>query len=146
MAIRGRCLCGAVHFEIDRDELLAIHCHCRMCQRAHGGSHSTHVVAKAEQVTWLEGEDFLHSYASSVTGVRRFCSHCGSQIVAADQAGPGLWGIPLGLFDGEPPVKFLGHMFFEEHRPWAAVEDNLPRYPGWPPGTGPARKPDRPAV
>ncbi len=138
MPVSGRCLCGSVRFEIDRDELIAMHCHCRMCQRAHGGSHSTHVVAKAGQVRWLSGEELLRGYPSSAAGTRRFCSRCGSHVVAADQAGAGLWGIPLGLLEGEPKVRILGHMFFTEHRPWAAFDASLPRYDEWPPGTGPA--------
>lgn len=138
MPIAGRCLCGGVSFEIDREALIAMHCHCKMCQRAHGGSHSTHVVAKASQVRWIQGEELLTSFSSSTQGTRRFCSRCGSQVVAADQAGPGVWGIPVGLLEGEFPLRILGHMYFAEHRPWAAADDSLPRYEGWPPGTGPA--------
>jgi len=139
MIVRGRCLCGGVRFEIERSRLSAMHCHCIMCQRAHGTAYSTHVVAKAGQVRWIAGRELLATYQSSEVGTRQFCSRCGAQIVAADQAGPGLWGIPVGLLEDDPKLRLLGHMYVANKRHWVALDDALPRYGAWPPGSGPAQ-------
>ncbi len=140
MTFRGSCLCGAVRFEIERKGLSAMHCHCTMCQKAHGTAYSTHVVVKAEQVRWLAGRELLTVYRSSEVGTRQFCHRCGSQIVAADQPGPGVWGIPVGLLEGDPEVRLLGHMYVGEKRSWVLLDGGLPQHETWPPGTGPQRE------
>lgn len=137
MPYRGRCLCGAVVFELERSRLAAMHCHCTMCQRAHGTAYSTHVLAKANEVRWVAGREWLTTYRSSEEGTRQFCSRCGSQIVAADQAGAGFWGIPVGLLEDDPELRLLGHMYTADRRRWVNLDDGLPRHSGWPPGTGP---------
>jgi hypothetical protein len=140
MGFRGGCLCGGIQFEIERQRLNAMHCHCSMCRKAHGTAFSTHVVAKIEQIRWIAGRDLLATYPSSEQGYRQFCRRCGSQIVAADQAGPGIVGIPIGTLEGDPPVRMLGHMYTSSKTSWAVIADDLPQYPEWPPGAGPASK------
>ncbi|WEK49315.1 MAG: hypothetical protein P0Y66_16455 [Candidatus Kaistia colombiensis] len=34
--ITGGCLCGRIHYTIDRSPRIVCHCHCRMCQLAGG--------------------------------------------------------------------------------------------------------------
>ena len=41
--VTGSCLCGAVSFEFELPTLFAGHCHCTMCQRAHGAGFVTWV-------------------------------------------------------------------------------------------------------
>lgn len=140
MAFRGGCLCGGIRFEIERDRLSAVHCHCSMCRKAHGTGFSTHVVAKSGELHWLAGQDLLATYRSSEHGYRQFCRRCGSQMVAGDQAGPGILGIPVGTLDGDPEVRIRSHMYTSARASWVVIADDLPRYAEWPPGSGPASR------
>ena len=130
----GGCLCGAVRYRIERKFLNAMHCHCSMCQRVHGGAYSTHVTARPDQLIWEQGLSTLVAYQSSAQGVRKFCPQCGSQMLIYGQTGDATQAVPAGTLDGDPPLTVRGHMFASDALGWAQPEDGLPRYPGWPPG------------
>ena len=135
-SFQGGCLCGAVRYRIDRRFLNAIHCHCQMCRKAHGGAFSTHVVARHDQVVWLAGRDELGTYESSPGGFREFCTHCGTHVLVHGQTGDDTLAIPAGTLDGDPALTILGHMFAEAAVSWLEVDDGLPRHDRWPPGFG----------
>ncbi len=130
----GGCLCGAVRYRIERKHLNAIHCHCSMCQRVHGGAYSTHIAMRPEQLIWEQGLETLVSYESSPGGFRKFCPVCGSQILVHGQTGDDSPAIPAGTLDGDPVLTILGHMFVDDTLSWAEPADDLPRHAGWPPG------------
>ena len=136
MAFTGGCLCGKVRYEIERKFLNATHCHCTMCQRAHGGAYSTHFVFRADQITWLAGRDSLVAYESSPNAFREFCPTCGSQILIHGQTGDDTLAIPAGTLDGDPPITERGHIFVDTELSWAKTADDQPRHVGWPPGVG----------
>src|ERR1039457_5236775 len=75
---KGRCLCGALSYELDGPFSAMIHCHCSMCRKHHGTGFATFVVAPIAGLRWTSGEDRLARYRSSPNGVRTFCSVCGS--------------------------------------------------------------------
>jgi hypothetical protein len=134
----GGCLCGAVRYEIRRKHLNAMHCYCGMCRRAHGGAFSTHVVARPDQIVWLQGRETLHAFESSPGAFREFCPKCGTHLVVHGQTGDDAWSIPAGTLDGDPPLTILGHIFTESRVGWIAISDDLPQHRQWPPGIRPA--------
>ncbi len=138
MAFEGSCLCGAVRYGIHRRHLKAMHCYCAMCRKAHGTAFSTHAVARPEQIEWLSGHDGLRAFESSPGAVRAFCPTCGTHMLVHGQTGDGTHAIPAGTLEGDPALTILGHMFTEDEVSWVRLDDDLPRYGGWPPGFGPA--------
>ena len=76
----GSCLCGAVRFEAAVEPRELINCHCRMCQKAHGGPVATFIVVRHDQFRFTDGEDCVTSYPSSPEARRTFCSQCGSAL------------------------------------------------------------------
>ncbi len=134
----GGCLCDTIRYVIVRRSLRAIHCHCRMCRKAHGGAYSTHAICRPHQIRFLAGLSALVLRRSSERGYRGFCARCGSHIIVHGQSGDGTVAVPAGTLDGDPPLIVLGHMFDRERVGWAPPDDGLPRYPEWPPGSGPA--------
>lgn len=137
MAFTGGCLCGKVRYELDRKFLNAIHCHCSMCQRAHGGAYSTHLAFRADQLNWLTGRELLVAYESSKGAYREFCSACGSHILIHGQTGDDSLSIPAGTLDGDPPITDLGQIFVNDRLHWATPDPDAPQYPGWPPSIKP---------
>ncbi|MEM1352993.1 MAG: GFA family protein, partial [Pseudomonadota bacterium] len=74
----GRCLCGAVRYEITAAPLSVIFCHCESCRRHTGAPIVALAGYKADQVTYTK---HTPRYFSSSEGVRRaFCGDCGTPL------------------------------------------------------------------
>lgn len=76
----GSCLCGAVAFEVAGPLTDLLHCHCRMCQKAHGAVFATFARVPHTAFTIIRGEDRISVYRSSGEACRTFCSQCGSTL------------------------------------------------------------------
>jgi hypothetical protein len=141
---KGRCLCGALAYELDGPFRAMIHCHCSMCRKHHGTGFATFVVGPIAGFRWISGEDRVRRYESSPNGVRTFCSVCGS-------AGPltlpkaGIAVAPAAAFDGELGIKPQSHIFVGSKAPWDDITDDLPQFDAYPPAFGKMGV-DRPAV
>ncbi len=127
----GTCLCGAVRYEIDGPFSFMGHCHCSMCRKSHGSLFATWAAAPLSGFRWISGEDAVETYASSAEGHRAFCRHCGSvtPIVTGDMI-----VAPAGNLEGDLGISPQLHMFVASKPDWDEITDDLPQYPGWPPG------------
>lgn len=54
--VEGACLCGAVRFEVGGPLDRVAHCHCTICQRAHGAAFVTWAAVPAERLRITAGE------------------------------------------------------------------------------------------
>ena len=130
---KGRCLCGALRYELDGPFSSMMHCHCSMCRKHHGTGFATFVVAPIAGFRWISGEDRLVSYQSSHNGMRTFCSVCGS-------AGPsrlpeyGIAFAPAASLEGDLGIKPQSHIFVGSRAAWDAITDDLPQHAAYPPG------------
>ena len=125
--ISGRCLCGAVAFEI-RGSLREPHaCHCTLCRRQSG-----HFVVAAG-VSWsdfvLTESRGLKWYRSSERARRGFCGECGSALFWDDESDQ----VSVALGNLEPPTGTLvaGHIFVDEKGDYYTIEDGLPQFAGF---------------
>lgn len=123
----GSCLCGSVQFSFAAPSLWCAHCHCTMCQRAHG----------AALVTWVgvdeKGLQFnhngqLHWHPSSADSERGFCRECGSTLFFRSERWPGEVHIARANVDGEIDRLPASHAHWESHVDWCEVDDSLPRH------------------
>ncbi len=137
MTREGGCLCGRVRYAIGADPVVAVHCHCSKCRKAHGTTHATFAVVRAREFRWLGGEDALAVYESSPGNLRRFCAQCGTQLTIVEPWNPRGITLALGTLDGDPGVRVSGHIFVGSKPAWCAISDDLPQEQGWPPGLGP---------
>jgi len=130
---KGRCLCGALNYELDGPFSAMMHCHCSMCRKQHGTGFATFVMAPVAGFRWVSGEDRLLRYQSSPKGMRSFCTVCGS-------AGPAVmpeFGIavaPAASLEGDLGIKPQSHLFVGSKAPWDAITDALPQNKAYPPG------------
>jgi len=114
---QGRCLCGALAYELDGPFSAMIHCHCSICRKHHGTGFATFVVGPVAGFRWTSGEDKLVRYRSSHSAVRAFCSVCGS-------AGP--WPMPERGIAAAPSAGFDGDLGIKPR----ATSLSAPRRPG----------------
>lgn len=127
--IAGSCLCGSVRLEIDGSLTQVGHCHCRMCQKAHGAAFATYGHVRRKDFRIVAGEEGVTRYESSPKTWRSFCRRCGASLSWESEASADV-EVALGVLDGDPGVRAERHIFTDFRAPWYEITDDLPRYPG----------------
>ena len=128
--ISGRCLCGAVQFELQLPVRFCAHCHCSICRRAHGAPLVTFCGVPLEQFTLLEGDEVLTRYESSPGAVRSFCGRCGSTLLFEAERWPGEVHVAVSNLEGTLEMRPMAHVFFDDRAHWFEPGDSLPRLGG----------------
>lgn len=131
----GRCLCGAVTYEVRGPLRDVILCHCVECRRWSGnvGAFSATrtedlVIEETESLRWVESPESDHD------AVRGFCSACGSSLFWK-AAGAERVSIAAGTLDQPTGLRVVAHIYTHQAGDW----DELP-------GDGLPRDPDRSAI
>lgn len=133
MPLRGSCLCKAVCYEVDRLDMPIGHCHCTMCRKAHASASTTTAGVMRVHFRWIAGEDKLRAYESSPGKLRRFCSECGTHLVADRPAQPHVV-LRVATLDDDPGDRPTMHIWTSHAPPWLTDEGEVPRYAEWWPG------------
>jgi hypothetical protein len=128
--IPGACLCGAVRFEVAGPLDRVAHCHCTICQRAHGAAFVTWAALPEERVRVTAGDGHLVRYRSSEIGTRSFCDTCGSSMFCSLDTHPGVIDVALGCLAPDHGAAARAHLFWDDRAPWVELDDGLPRLGG----------------
>lgn len=135
MTVNGRCLCGAVSYEITGSIGPAGHCHCSICRKSHGAAFATWAFVDPAGFRWTSGVEFVEGYPSSAGRQRHFCQRCGASLAASH--GGKITEVALGTVDGDPGVRPEAHIFVGSKAPWYEITDALEQHEQWPPGMEP---------
>ena len=134
MAQRGRCVCGAVRFEVAGELSPPVACHCQYCRRAHGSVFSLGSLARSADFRVTAGEDRLRVWESPRGGQRLFCGDCGTRIANRDPDYPKAIVVIVGALDEELERGPAMHINLESKAPWYEIHDDAPRFDALPPG------------
>lgn len=125
----GRCLCGAIRYEVRgplRDVLI---CHCVECRRWHGHV-SAFTAAPREQLVLLEHRSlrWIDSPDSDAQARRGFCAECGSSLFWDAPAGETI-SIAAGTLDDASGLRVEGHIYVSQCSGYYELpDDGLPRH------------------
>lgn len=75
----GRCLCGAVTFDVHGELRDVYHCHCHRCRRFTGHYLAT-TSTDASAVDVADGSSCLRWYDTGAGAAYGFCARCGSSL------------------------------------------------------------------
>jgi len=114
--LTGTCLCKSIAYAVDSPVGPIVHCHCETCRKAHGAAFSSVSPVPREHFRWTQGEELLHSFESSPGKFRRFCSRCGSQLIAERTDQP-IVLLRLGCVDTPIHDQPVGHIWRSEGAP-----------------------------
>ncbi len=122
----GRCLCGAVTYELSGDIIATAVCHCDHCQRQGGSAFSVNLVAHESQMT-ITGE--LKTYeergelGDDVYVRRRFCPGCGSPILSEIVKSEGIIAVKAGTLDvaDKAAVNPTIEAWCVDRQPWVSL-------------------------
>lgn len=125
----GKCLCGAISFEVEGVLTPPDGCHCTQCRRQ-SGHYWVSTDVPRDRLT-ISGEDQLSWYRSSERIRRGFCSICGSALFW-DADGRDRIAIGMGAFDRPTGTRMEKHIFTAYKGDYYDIVDGLPQEEDWP--------------
>ena len=128
--VTGSCLCGAVSFEFELPTLFAGHCHCTMCQRAHGAGFVTWVGVREDGFRITTGEAQVVHYRSSGHTTRSFCGLCGSSMFCNGDHHENVIDITVANLHGELDRAPKAHVHYDCRASWLTLNDDLKKLGG----------------
>ena len=120
----GRCLCGAVTWELSGDLITTAICHCDHCQRQGGGAFSVNLIALDSQLSItgdLNTYDERGELGDDVYVRRRFCPSCGSPIVSELAKTAGVVAVKAGTLDDKSAVLPTVEVWCVDRQPWVSL-------------------------
>ncbi len=138
--VTGKCLCGAVSYEVAGEPVRMSQCHCRDCQRASGTGHMSLAFFKADGVA-LHGEtrSFSVTADSGNLVTRHFCPVCGSRLFSENSARPGLIGLAVGCMEERDWFEPQMVVFTKNRSAWDVTPSKVPSFEAAAPVPPPAR-------
>jgi ADP-ribosyl-[dinitrogen reductase] hydrolase len=133
MSLKGSCLCKTVQYEVDQLDMPIGHCHCVTCRKAHAAAFASTAGVLREHFRFKTGEDKLTSYESSPGKFRKFCSVCGTQVVAERPAQPHVI-LRVPTLDDDPGTTPVMHIWTSHDVPWLVDGEDVHRYQERSPG------------
>lgn len=133
--ITGKCLCGAVAYELtDRPARTTI-CYCRFCQRATGGAQMILPVAPLSSFAVTKGATRTYAHVSEGSGKKlhiHFCEDCGTKLYVTFERWPDMVGLYSGTLD-DPSVAALDpantkQIFVSSARPGTVIHAGIPAF------------------
>ena len=106
----GRCLCGAVAYEVSGPLRQVIACHCEQCRRTSG--HFVAATQARREDLALMAEEGLAWFASSNEAERGFCKRCGSSLFWRRHGEPFV-SIMAGTLDQPTGLSIVEHIHRE---------------------------------
>ena len=129
----GRCLCGAVEFEVELVPEKVFNCHCSRCRRAHGAAFATLIFAKGETFKFIKGEEALAEFKDR-PGIRAYCGECGSRLMNYLPRKSRYLAISLACIDGDPEFKPVANVYVGSKASWHIPSDDIPCFEELPEG------------
>jgi ADP-ribosyl-[dinitrogen reductase] hydrolase len=130
MSFKGSCLCGTVRYEIDQLDMPIGHCHCTTCRKAYAAAFATTAGVMRRHFRWTAGEEKINAYESSPGKLRKFCSVCGTHLLAERLAQPHVI-LRVPTLDDDPGATPVLHIWTSHDVPWLMDEEGTARYPEW---------------
>jgi hypothetical protein len=125
----GRCLCGAVRFEVDSDFERMTFCHCASCKKLSGGGATASVRAPSDAIRILQGRELLTTYQPEEGSAKTFCSKCGTNMFGGGWPDSEQCSVRITTFDEPPAPGERSHTFVRSVAPWETLpDDGAPRY------------------
>ena len=132
--LKGRCLCGAVKYEVAGEAKRFYHCHCSRCRKATGTGHASNLFLQPATLKWRSGEENIRAFKlpEAKRFTNQFCEICGGRL-PRQPGGTDTVVLPAGSLDDETPIRPQARIFTDSRASWSCCGDEVPTYPGSPP-------------
>jgi hypothetical protein len=129
--LAGKCLCGAVQYEVSDAFEYALNCHCSNCRRATGSAFKPFGGIQRASLRLTAGEhDLLIFGGDDACDIH--CKHCGSLLYSEFRASARAH-VTFGSLVDPPSLSPTAHIFVGSKAPWYVIADDLPQHWEFPP-------------
>lgn len=132
-AVTGRCLCGAVRFEISFPAFWAWHDHGRASRLAHGAAYATYVGCWRKNWRITRGlRHVVRYHDAGMAATRSFCGRCGTPLLYERGRAPHMVNVPRSLLEGRSGREARYHVNIAELQDWTWTGQKLVPLKGYP--------------
>ena len=124
--LAGKCLCGAVHYEVADEFAYAANCYCSNCRRATGSAFKPFAGIARDKLSITAGEDNVTIFGDEA-GNDTHCRTCGSLLYSVVRDGAFVH-VTMGTLVDDPGIRPNQHIFVGSKAPWFTITDDLPQY------------------
>lgn len=125
--IKGSCLCGGIEFEVTGAHSAIGMCHCSLCRKVSGVGATAVIVIAFAALRWVAGQQLVTAFERPSGFGSTFCRVCGSPAPETDVRQT-IYTIPVGLLDGDPPLRVGDHIHVGSKANWDAIGDDAPQF------------------
>ncbi len=129
----GRCLCGAIQYELSGNPNWVAICHCRDCQRSAGAPMVAWAIFPESGVTIKSGSP--KTINSSGAAMRSFCPECGTGLFYRNAENlPGLVDVQVSTLNNPDALPPTVQVQTAERQSWVPHLGALTAYERYPSG------------
>jgi hypothetical protein len=131
---QGGCQCGAVRMTVTGEPIVAVNCHCLVCQGLSGAGHLFVLVYPAgnTEITGKLGQ-FQYRADSGKMATRYFCPSCGSQLYGTSEQMPNTYGINAASLEDTSEYRPKITAYAKRLQAWDQLAEGAPSFPAMPP-------------
>jgi hypothetical protein len=123
----GKCLCGAVTYQVADAFGYALNCHCSNCRRTTGSAFKPFAGIERDRLKIIQGEGELLIYGDVESAHDVHCRRCGSLLYSVVREGRYVH-VTLGTLIDAPGIRPTAHIFVGSKAGWYTITDDLPQY------------------
>ena len=129
MQLKGSCLCGEVHYEVEGTPIIFEYDHCKKCQKSTGAAFSAELVMTGK-IKWVKGMELVRKWEAKLKSepppfIRVFCKKCGGPLPKPMNH---TLIIPAGSLDEDPGQHVERHTSSHMKASWYEITDTIPQH------------------
>jgi hypothetical protein len=125
--LSGKCLCGAVQYEVEDQFRYCLNCHCSNCRRATGAAFKPFAGIEHAKLRITCGADRLLIFGKQESPHDAHCAKCGSLLYSVVREAEYVH-VTLGTLVDAPSIRPSAHIFVGSKAPWYTITDDLPQH------------------
>ncbi|WP_375698415.1 GFA family protein [Pseudophaeobacter sp. TrK17] len=130
--IKGRCLCGAISYEVANAFEKLFLCSCEQCRQITGSAFASNLFVSIDGFEWLGGADDIANYQVPGRDISKsFCRVCGSGVPWASGDGTKMI-VPAGSLSEQANVAERIRIFTSEQPSWASGLEQVSTHAAFP--------------
>ncbi len=125
--LTGKCLCGAVQYQVEDGFKYALNCHCSDCRRATGSAFKAFAGIERPRLEIIKGSGNFLVFGDEQSDHDVRCKICGSLLFSVVRGGAFVH-VTMGTLVDMPTIRPTKHIFVSDKASWFTITDDLPQH------------------